>query len=142
MPTRRSTRISHKQGFSEYYGGIYHINGKPETELERLVHALNKQSFPTQRYGEVDDIIVYSMFASKKAPPHRALHLVSALTQNPINLDKQLATSLAVTIFQETSEEDPNPSQCSSAAEKIISSFSDLFTELDKDILAQYVSNS
>ena len=43
-------------------------DGPPANDFELMVAHLNNQSFPSSSYSQVDDIMVYSLFASKKNP--------------------------------------------------------------------------
>jgi hypothetical protein len=138
---RRSTRLVSQVNFSKYHGGIYHIQGKPDTDLEHLVHQLNKESFPTNRYGKVDDIVAYSIFASKKRSNHRTLHVLSSLTHEPIELEADVGISIAASIFRDTSEDEPTWGECLMASENLISSHPVQFCQKDRKLLSQFVYN-
>jgi hypothetical protein len=62
---RRSTRSTRQVNYSEEFAPSY-PDGQPQNEFERHIALLNQQSFPCETFAEVDDILVYGLFASKR----------------------------------------------------------------------------
>lgn len=63
---RRSTRAStSKVSYGDEFSPSY-PDGEPANEFERRVALLDQESFPWEELSEVDDVIVYSLFSSKR----------------------------------------------------------------------------
>lgn len=67
---RRSGRLVRGNVDPEHLSSIATLSsypdGRPSNEFEKLIAQLNRQSFPSQQYAKIDDIILYSLFSSKK----------------------------------------------------------------------------
>ena len=69
QPTRRSTRVKRKWNYAQGQVDVPNYpEGNPKGILEEMVALLNQQSFPFMSFGRVDDMLVYSLFASKRHP--------------------------------------------------------------------------
>lgn len=63
---RRSTRATKsKVSYSEIFSPCY-PDQNPANEFERRVESLDQQSFPWEELSAVDDLLVYSLFSSKR----------------------------------------------------------------------------
>ena len=62
---RRSARATRKINYT-LGTALAYPEGKPTTDFERRIAALNLQAFPSSTFAEVDDILVYALFASKR----------------------------------------------------------------------------
>jgi hypothetical protein len=62
---RRSTRSTRQINYNEEFAPSY-PDGQPQNEFERRIALLNQQSFPWKTFGDIDDILVYGLFASKR----------------------------------------------------------------------------
>jgi hypothetical protein len=71
-PRRRSTRCKRKRNEDqrEEASAPMYPDGVPSNELERTIARLDKEAFPILSYGRIDDIVVYSLFASKRCPEY------------------------------------------------------------------------
>ena len=70
---RRPARISAapKSTVNQEYS---YPDGPPTSDIERWVSKLDLQSFPSQDYARIDDILVYALFGIKRSSRHyRAL---------------------------------------------------------------------
>jgi hypothetical protein len=70
METRQ--RASRNAGKRKLEGIDEHVpsypDGQPCNDIENLVAQLDLETFPITSYARVDDILVYSLFASKRHP--------------------------------------------------------------------------
>jgi hypothetical protein len=133
---RRPSKIAN---YSQFYGGAYHLQGRPETYLEHLVHGLNLQSFTSERYAMMDDILAHCMFASKRRNNHRSLKLHSSTKDEPVDFDRAVAMDIVTLINENTSAQDPTAGQSLTAAKTLISKYGSLFLRSDEALMAQYV---
>jgi hypothetical protein len=62
---RRSARSTKKQNYYNEFSPSYPDN-EPANEFESRVSTLNQESFPWKTFSNVDDILVYGLFASKR----------------------------------------------------------------------------
>jgi hypothetical protein len=62
---RRSARKTKKVDYLDTLTPFY-PESQPQTEFERRIDLLNKQSFLSSAFSTVDDALVYSLFSSKR----------------------------------------------------------------------------
>lgn len=89
-PLRRSSRVKQKVYFQE---DISYPDGPPITPVERWISRLDQETFPSDDYARIDDIVVYCLFASKRSPRfYRALKPTRAFLEDglPIPIDVAL----------------------------------------------------
>ena len=89
-PLRRSSRIKQRVCFQE---DIIYPDGPPVTPVERWVSQLDQETFPSDDYARIDDIVVYCLFATKRSPRfYRALKPTRPFLEDglPIPIDTAL----------------------------------------------------
>jgi hypothetical protein len=62
---RRSARITTIPSYKDEFTPSY-PDDKPANDFERRIASLDQQSFPCEQFSTVDDIIVYSLFSTKR----------------------------------------------------------------------------
>ncbi|KAG5649370.1 hypothetical protein H0H81_004258, partial [Sphagnurus paluster] len=148
---RRSTRLVGRDGPIISNTSSY-PDGPPESDFERFVARLNLESFPSDTYARIDDILVYSLFTAKKNLQYsRRLLLQPALDDagssngiysTPVLLQSspQFTNDHASTLYRiqrDTITEEKRTSQeaISGAVTQILSSMPDVFKATDRPAL-------
>ena len=62
---RRSTRVTRKT-VHDFVTISAYPDGKPITDFERKIAILNQQAYLSTLFSQIDDIVVYALFASKR----------------------------------------------------------------------------
>lgn len=104
-PLRRSSRVKRNFHFEE---DISYPDGPPVTPVERWVSRLDQETFPSDDYARIDDILVYCLFASKRSPRfYRALRPTRAFLEDdlPIPIDTALDICRAYLQLAKTSSD-------------------------------------
>jgi hypothetical protein len=137
MTLRRSARNVGKT-FDYTDSSSIFPEGPPGNELERLIERLNKQAFASSSYAQVDDILVYSLFATKhRAGNHRALVPLTA-GDGPWMTRKE-ALSIANIIRLAISPDHPTEAECNAAAIQLWHEHRGLVAKEDLGIVEQQV---
>lgn len=136
---RRSTRSIKKVQYSEEAFTPSYPDGPPATEFERRVASLNSQSFPSDPFAAVDDILVYAFFGSKSRPNgYRALTPARAFGQLQPSITKDQGLAIRH-LYQKFIPEQGQGSKedLRNAAKAIFSQFPTLFTPNHQPIIEQ-----
>jgi hypothetical protein len=91
---RRSSRVKQKVCFEE---DISYPDGPPVTPVERWVSRLDQleETFPSDDYARIDDIVVYCLFASKRTPIfYRALKPMRAFLEDELPIPTDIALDI------------------------------------------------
>src|SRR5882762_390849 len=102
---RRSSRIKQKFCYEE---DISYPDGPAVTPVERWVYELDQETFPSDDYARIDDVVVYCLFASKRSPKfYRALKPTRAFLEDesPIPIDTALEICHAYLQLAKTSSD-------------------------------------
>jgi hypothetical protein len=132
---RRSSRLAHKPR-QTHADDLHYPEGKPMTRFEKEIARLNLEAFPASLYAQVDDIVVWSLFASKRR--HTARQALkpaasSSLHQSLVTNERALAIhERCRSIFH-----DPTRDRCETAARDLVGQFPDLFSAIHTPIIAQ-----
>jgi hypothetical protein len=140
MAFRRSTRLRKNLNYYENLSKVsVYPEGLPDSEPERMFHALNLEAFTSKSYARVDDILVYSLFATKVR--HRNYR---ALDPYPIGEQEKIGAnngrSIAKICFREIDAANPTWQACVDTAGVLKKEYPKLFLEQDSKIMSQYVS--
>ena len=130
-------------------------DSKPSTDFEHFVSRLNMESFPASQYSKIDDILVYSLFVSKKhfryrrrlQPPSVFLSDTDTLPTSggPISSAPTFTNEDASTLYRIYQASVPKEEMTSEltitrATEDICSSMPNIFNPDDSGVLKQYVT--
>jgi len=122
----------------------------PSTEFEKRVAMLNEETFDSSQYGRVDDIVVYSLFASKNHPngrlafkPHTSFMEVSEDTL--LVSEPRFTREMALDICRIYRGRVPERSLADveiidRVCEEIQTKYGEILTENDLPVLKQYVA--
>lgn len=150
-PMRHSARLIAREAPSIVDTPSY-PDGPPASEFERFIAKLNLQSFPSDVYARVDDIVVYSLFTGKKHPNYsRRLLLQPAMSPGPssgssttalLRSTPQFTNEHASTLYRIqkeiiTPEGRTSEEAIGHAVSRILSSMTDVFRETDGPTLLQ-----
>jgi len=106
-------------------------DGPPATALERCIARLDRESFEASVFAKVDDILAFSLFASKRRPNgYRALSLTRAFLEKepPISI----VTALRIcSLYNQLANQSSDDTWeiATRAAARILGEFPDLFPE-------------
>jgi hypothetical protein len=64
--SRRSRREKREVSYVGMSKDSWYPDSAPRTERERVIHQLNLQAFPIEPYAKLDDVLVFSLFATKR----------------------------------------------------------------------------
>ncbi|KAF8883681.1 hypothetical protein BD779DRAFT_817099 [Infundibulicybe gibba] len=117
-------------------------DGPANGPYEHAIKKLNSQSFGAEMYARVDDILVYSVFASKTRPRgYRALKPRKAFSdiEDQESLPCTPSQSIGICkIYNEVSHMDKTANTTwASARSKILAAYPELFDDKDAPILDQ-----
>jgi len=135
MPSlRRSARCIKRVQYSEASTPSY-PEGPPATEFERRVASLNSQSFHSDPFAAVDDVLIYSFFGSKSRPNgYRAMTPVRAFGQLQPTITKDQGLAIRHIYKQFVPEQGRGDEKAlKNAAHAIFSQLPTLFTS-DHDL--------
>ena len=141
MSLRRSQRNkdSSPKSYREPYYTSY-PEGEPATLLERQLAALNQESFSSQELAAVDDLLVYSLFATKRRhASYRALR-TPFLSQTPRNISRDEGVFISEQYHEllgKTTGGVPELQIIQESARTIQTRLPHLFQESDVNVLAQ-----
>ncbi|KAG5651009.1 hypothetical protein H0H81_010245 [Sphagnurus paluster] len=148
---RRSTRLVGREGQTIPDTPSY-PDGPPASDYERFIAKLNLESFPSDIYARVDDVVVYSMFTAKKNLTYsRRLLLQPALndagssnrissTPGLLRSTPQFTNGHASTLYRIqkdiiTQEKRTSQEAIGEAVSQIMSSMPDIFKPTDQPTL-------
>jgi hypothetical protein len=128
MSLRRSARKAKVVSYAEMAKESTYPDGPPQTATEKLLHSLNLQAFPILSYGEVDDTLVYSLFATKRRPnSYRQLNPSSISSVRLLTASEGIA--IARICHSQISEENPTREACYRVAMQLVRTYPHLFME-------------
>jgi len=137
---RRSARISTapKRTVNQEYS---YPDGPPSSDIERWVAKLDLQSFPSHDYARIDDILVYSLFGSKRCfKYYRALLPSRVFLQDSPSISNEIGVDICHIYLSHGRNSTNSPSISSTVSELLIDNYASLFSgSHDKEILKQYV---
>lgn len=139
MPSlRRSARSIKKILYSEAFTPSY-PEGLPASEFERRIASLNSQSFHSDPFAAVDDILIYSFFGSKSRPNgYRAMIPERAFGQLRPSITKDQGLTIRHLYKQFVPEQGQGDNEAlRNAAHAIFSKFPTLFTPDHLPIIEQ-----
>jgi len=139
MPSlRRSARSTKKIQYSEAFTPSY-PEGPPATEFERRVASLNSQSFHSDPFAAVDDVLIYSIFGSKSRPNgYRAMTPARAFGQLQQSITKDQGLTIRHLYKQFVPEQGKGDKEAlQKASHAIFSRFPTLFTAVHLPIIEQ-----
>ena len=138
---RRSARASmSKRNYNNDFSPSY-PDKDPITDFERRVAALDQQSFPWKQLTAVDDVLVYSLFSSKR----RTRGCRAIKTQRVFGEEHPAVTagdgiSIRRVIEQYLPEGKPkNVEDFGNAARVLVNTFPQIFSQNQLEIIEQYV---
>jgi hypothetical protein len=133
---RRSSRLAEKPRV-EYKDYLQYPDGPPHTTFENAIALLNKEAFLASPYAEIDDIIVWSLFSSKRRPAGPgALKLSAVSSQNKPAITHEQALEIQSHCRMIPST-DPTREDCAGTARTLSENFPRLFPAGQVPIIAQ-----
>ena len=133
MSLRHSTCTKTTTSFVEISAG--YPDTPPANKFEEEISQLNQEAFPTADFTRVDDIIFYSLFATKSQPNYRALD------PSPASLTRKVSSvqgaKIAATCVNGISQEMPTRQAVSIVTMGLVKDYPDLFFESDQPIIEQ-----
>ena len=138
--TRRSARNIYKPPL-EYDFTPSYPDGVPQNEFERRVAALDNQSFPSEIFAAVDDVLVYALFGSKRRPNgYRALHPTRAFGQVEPLITREQAIRIRHVYQQHAGKQGEGQTKdILKAADAIFQEHPAIFNREHVPVLEQYV---
>jgi hypothetical protein len=113
----------------------------PSSPFEKLVARLNRQAFPEASYSRVDDILVYSLFATKRRDTWSR-----SLDPTPVNSTREVTREEGVAIRHICKEHittsSPTPDECHQASAVLVQQFPQFFSQVTMPIVEQYVPSA
>ena len=139
MPAlRRSSRHHGKPDYSTDLRVSSYPDGPPANPLEAMIADLNREAFPSESYAAVDDLLVFSLFATKKcAKSYRALK--PALVVSNLEITDEQGISIARECWKHISRSLPNRNECLRAARSLKKQFAEQFSRFNDRLITQYV---
>jgi hypothetical protein len=139
MALRRSAR-NFGRTFDYTDSTSLYPDGPPIDELEILIKHLNMQAFPSSSYARVDDILVYSLFATKRRPGHcRAL--TPLMAGNGPEMTQEEAVAMANAIRLGISSDRPTKAECNATALELCSEHPTFLVKDDFNVVEQQVTS-
>jgi len=141
---RRSARISKapKPTINQEYS---YPDGPPTSEIEKWVAKLDLQSFPSQDYARIDDILVYSLFGYKRPSKYYRAVLPARvfLQESSPPVSREIGLDICHTYLSHGRNNIDSPSISSTVSNLLTQKYPSLFSgPRDKEIIKQYVSST
>jgi hypothetical protein len=136
---RQSSRLA-KKPRQVHTDDLHYPDGAPITEFERAVAQLNFEAFPSSSYAQIDEILVWSLFASKRRNTSRQALKPAASSSRYHSL---ITHEQALAIYERCRlipRDDPTRNHCEATAKDLVEHFPDLLSSTQIAIIAQYVS--
>jgi hypothetical protein len=135
MSLRRSTRLQITPTIT-YSDHLPYPEGRPFSEVEKLVAHLNGEAFRSDTYSVVDDAIVYALFASKRRSTwYRSVDPMPTSKSRSITIQQGLELAVETRIMPRRIGDFDAYFQC--VAEKLQKKYSELFAEGTTSIISQ-----
>ena len=114
-------------------------DGPPSSDIERWIAKLDLQSFPSHDYARIDDILVYSLFGSKRCfKYYRALLPSRVFLQDSPSISNEIGVDICHIYLAHGRNSTDSLSTSSIVSELLIEKYASLFSgPRDKDILKQ-----
>ena len=137
---RRSSRIAASTNLSVTQEYSY-PDGQPVSELEKWVSKLDLQSFPSQDYARIDDILVYALFRSKRScKNYRALKPSRVFLEDSPPVSNEIGLEICNIYLSHGRLDTNSPSISSAVSQLLTQKYPSIFSgPRDKDILKQCV---
>jgi hypothetical protein len=124
---RRSTRNLRR---------VYYAEGLPVTVVKSLTR-LDQQSFPAAVYAAVDDVLVFSLFATKNhASSYRALR-PTPLSSSPRPVSDEVGVDVKKICDEYISRSHPTLEQCANASARLAGAYPALIQQDEVKIAQQ-----
>jgi hypothetical protein len=137
MAPRRSTRTTKPVKYMDIGTGSY-PDGAPETDLEQTIHSLNQEALSSQSYSAVDDVIVFSLFASKRrSRSYRSWATTATSGAVARNVTARDGIAITALCHSEISCDNPTRESCRRVAMHLQQLYPHLFYEDDISIVEQ-----
>jgi len=116
-------------------------DGPPSSDIEKWAAKLDLQSFPSHDYARIDDILVYSLFDSKRSfKYYRALSPSSVFLQDSPSISNGIGMDICHIYLAHGRNSTDSPSTSSTVSKLLVDKYASLFSgPHDKEILNQYV---
>jgi hypothetical protein len=138
-PLRRSSRNAKRPNYQVDSDVSSYPDDIPINALEYLIASLNMESFPTEIYAAADDVVVYSLFATKsRLSSYRAL--IPVTISGPLGMSISDGIAIAKICKHHIDREDPTVESCAAAVISFRKSFPRLFSRFEDRLLIQWVS--
>ena len=129
---RRSARLTTIASYKDEFTPCY-PDDKPANEFERRIASLDQQSFPWEQFSVVDDIIVYSLFSTKRrSEGYRAVKTERAFGEDDSLVTQEEGIQIRK-IFGKVEELDQVPS----AAQAMVTALPHIFSREDIPVILQ-----
>ena len=137
---RRSSCIAASPKFSVNQEYSY-PDGPPVSELEKWVSKLDLQSFPSQDYARINNILVYALFGSKRScKNYRALLPSRAFLENSPSVSNEIGLEICNLYLSHVRHNTNSPSISSAVSQLLTHKYLSIFSgPRDKEILTQCV---
>lgn len=130
---RRSKRSLHRANYTE----SCYPDGPPLTDFETAVDVLNREAFLAAEYCNADDIIVYSLFATKRRnKSYRALIPATSLEPSR-KVTPEEGVRITSLCHQHIQRENPSREACHCAAVALTEEYGHLFSPSSVTIVEQ-----
>lgn len=142
MPVvRRSTRVRAVVNYTADTEVSSYPDGPPANTFEKTIALLNLQAFPRKLYAVADDVLVFSLFATKKNNKlQRYRSLKPAFLSETTSITAAQGTAIAKECLSHICEDDPTLEQCAQTAKVLKEKFPEQFSaDLQGRIITQYV---
>ena len=139
---RRSARISAAHNFTVTANQEYsYPDGPPISDIEKWVSKLDLQSFPSQDYARIDDILVYALFGSKRSfKNYRALLPRRVFLEGSSPVSNEIGIDICNIYLAHGRNDADSPTISSAVSQLLAQKYTSIFSgPRDKDILKQCV---
>lgn len=139
---RRSTRAStSKKTYNDNEFAPSYPEKPPDSNFESHVASLDQQSFPWKQFSMVDDVLVYSLFSSKRRTKgYRSIYAARVFgeTDRPVTVEVGLLIRNLIEEYLPQKEE-RNAEDFVNTARALVEALPNVFSQDKMDIVEQYV---
>jgi hypothetical protein len=131
---RKSGRLA-QAPLRNYHDYLPYPEGEPISQFEKAIAELNKMAFPSSPYAAVDDVLVFSLFASKRKGSHlRSLQPVPSSSVRSITPEEGIAIRNECNAIP---RENPTIDDCGRVARRVCMQFPHIIPQSSLPVFSQ-----